>query len=112
MVGNINLNWKPSLRTAILRERLVISPEEFVVTRRDIFGTKTTRLTSGEIEEVEVIQARYGMYGGYAAYGGGTGRVVIRNDRGSIDAGCSALESRGSQVAKRCPCSCPHLGFP
>lgn len=74
-----------TLRAAILRERLVVSPDELVITRCDIFGTKTTRLTSGEIEEVEVIQARYGMSGGYAAFGGGTGRVVIRSDRGSIE---------------------------
>ena len=77
------------LRTAILRERLVVSPDEFVVTRRDIFGTKTTRLTSGEIEEVEVTQARTVMSGGYAAFGGGTGRVAIRSDRGSIDLGAA-----------------------
>ncbi len=75
------------LRTAILRERLVVSPDEIVVTRRDIFGTKTTRLTSGEIEEVEVIQARSVMSGGYATFGGVTQRVVIRSDRGSIELG-------------------------
>lgn len=75
------------LRSAILRERLIVSPDDLVVTRRDIFGTKTTRLTSGEIEEVEVIQAKYGMSGGYAAFGGGTGRVVIRSDRGSLELG-------------------------
>lgn len=76
-----------ALRTAILRERLVVSPDEIVVTRRDIFGTKTTRLTSSEIEEVEVIQARSGMFGGYATFGGVTQRVVIRSDRGSIELG-------------------------
>jgi hypothetical protein len=70
------------LRTVILRERLVVSRDELVVTRRDIFGTKTTRLTSGEIEEVEVIQAKYPE-----VFGGGLGRVLIRNDRGSVKLG-------------------------
>ena len=81
------------LRTAILRERVVVSPDEFVVTRRDIFGTKTTRLTGGEIEEVEVTSARYGIYGGYATFVGGTSRVVIRSDRGSVELG-AALPSK------------------
>lgn len=77
------------IRTAILQEHLVVSPDEFVVTRRDIFGTKTTRLTSGEIEEVEIIQAKYGISAGYAVFGGGTGRVAIRSDRGSIELGAA-----------------------
>ncbi len=77
------------IRSAILRERLVVSPDEFVVTQRDIFGTKTTRLTSGEIEEVEVTQAKWGMLGGFAVIGGGTDRVAIRSDRGSVELGAA-----------------------
>ena len=69
------------IRAAILRERLVVSPDELVVTRRDIFGTKTTRLAGAEVEEV-AIQAGY-----LTGSSGGTShvvRVVIRSDRGSI----------------------------
>jgi hypothetical protein len=77
------------LRTAILRERLIVSPEELVVSRRDIFGTKTTRLTGGEVEEVEVTRAKYGIYGGYATFDGGTGRVAIRSDHGSVEVGAA-----------------------
>lgn len=75
--------------SAILRERLIVSPDELVVTQRDIFGTKTTRLSSGEIEEVEVTQAKYGMLGGFAVIGGGRGRVAIRSDHGSIELGAA-----------------------
>ncbi len=67
------------LRAVILRERLVVSGDELVVTRRDIFGTKTTRLTGAEIEEVEITQA--GIYT--------TSRVVIRSDRGSVELGAA-----------------------
>ncbi|MDP3773414.1 MAG: hypothetical protein Q8Q85_04035 [Gemmatimonadales bacterium] len=77
------------IRSAIVRERLIVSPDDLVVTQRDIFGTKTTRLTSGEIEEVEVIQAKYGMSGGFAVIGGGKGRVAIRSDHGSIELGAA-----------------------
>ena len=77
------------IHSAILRERLIVSPEELVVTRRDIFGTKTTRLTSGEIEEVEVTQAKWGMSYGFAVIGGGNLRVAIRSDRGSIALGAA-----------------------
>lgn len=77
------------LRTAILRERLVVSPDELVVTRQDIFGTKTTRLMADEVEEVEVTHAKRGIYRGYATFGGGTSRVVIRSDRGSIELGAA-----------------------
>ena len=38
------------IRAAILRERLVVSPQEIVVTRRDILGTKTARLAGAEQE--------------------------------------------------------------
>jgi hypothetical protein len=68
------------IRAAILRERLVVSPDELVVTRRDIFGTKTTRLTGAEVEEVALSQVKFPM-----TFGGGTSRVVIRSDRGSIE---------------------------
>ena len=68
------------IRAAILRERLVVSPDEIVVTRRDIFGAKTTRLAGAEVEEVTLIQAGY-----LRAYGSSTNRVVIRSDRGSIE---------------------------
>jgi hypothetical protein len=77
------------IRSVILRERLIVSPDDLVVTQRDIFGTKTTRLSSGEIEEVEVIRAKYGMSGGFAVIGGGTGRVAIRHDHGSIELGAA-----------------------
>ena len=77
------------IRSAILRERLIVSPEEFVVTQRDIFGTKTTRLTSGEIEEVEVTRAKWGMSYGFAVIGGGSLRVSIRSDHGSIELGAA-----------------------
>jgi hypothetical protein len=77
------------LRSAILRERLVVSPDELVVTRRDVFGTKTTRLAAAEIEEVAVSPAKRGLYAGYAAFGGGTDRVVIRSDRASIELGAA-----------------------
>ena len=82
------------IRSAILRERLIVSPDDLVVTQRDIFGTKTTRLTSGEIEEVEVTDARQGIYRGYETFGGGTSRVIIRSDRGSIELG-AALSNPG-----------------
>jgi hypothetical protein len=65
------------IRNAILRERLAVSPNEIVVTRRDVFGTWTTRLAGTEIEEVALNQAR-----GYARL---TSRVVIRSDRRSIE---------------------------
>ena len=77
------------IRSAILRERLIVSPDDLVVTQRDIFGAKTTRLTSGEIEEVEVTKAKWGMLGGFAVIGGGNLRVVIRSDRGSIELGAA-----------------------
>ena len=65
------------IRAAILRERLVVSPDEFVVTRRDVFGTTTSRLAGAEIEEVALNQER--------GYGGLTSRVVVRSDRHSIE---------------------------
>lgn len=77
------------LRTAILRERLVVSQNKLIVTRNDILGTKTTQLMGGEIEEVEVTDARHGIYRGYETFGGGTSRVVIRSDRGSIELGAA-----------------------
>lgn len=77
------------LRTAILRERLVVSQNKLIVTRNDILGTKTTQLMGGEIEEVEVTDARQGIYRGYETLGGGTSRVVIRSDRGSIELGAA-----------------------
>lgn len=77
------------IRSAILRERLIVSRDDLIVTQRDIFGTKTTRLTSGEIEEVEVTQAKWGMSYGFAVIGGGNLRVVIRSDRGSIALGAA-----------------------
>jgi hypothetical protein len=71
------------IRAAVLRERLVVSTEEIVVTRRDIFGTWTTRLAGAEIEEVALIQAGY-----LRAYGsGGESRVEIQRDRGSFQVG-------------------------
>lgn len=77
------------IRGAILRERLIVSPDDLVVTQRDIFGTKTTLLTSGEIEEVEVTKAKWGMSYGFAVIDGGNLRVVIRSDRGSIELGAA-----------------------
>ena len=77
------------IRSAILRERLSVSPDDLVVTQRDIFGTKTTRLTSGEIEEVEVTQAKWGMSYGFAVIGGGNLRVGNRSDHGSIELGAA-----------------------
>ena len=88
------------LRTAILRERLVVSPDEVVVTRRDIFGTKTTRLKGSEIEEVVMARARYGIYGGYATFGGGTSRVVIRGDRGSAELGAALSKEKDEEEVK------------
>ena len=79
----------PLLRTAILREHLIVSPDKLIVTRGDIFGTKTTRLMGSEIEEVEVTDARHGIYRGLATFGGGRDRVVIRSDRGSIALGAA-----------------------
>lgn len=70
------------IRAAILRERLVVSPDEIVITRRDVFGTKTTRLAGAEVEEVALIQSGY-----LRAYGSGKNRVVIRSNRGSIELG-------------------------
>ena len=67
------------IRAAILRERLVVSPMEIAVTRRDIFGTKTTRLAGAEVGDVALMQAWH--LTGYS----GTSRVVIRSDRGSIE---------------------------
>jgi hypothetical protein len=68
------------LRNAIFRERLVVSPDQIVMNRRDVFGTRTVRLTGAEIEEVALVRAGY-----LRAYGGGTSRVVIRSDRRSIE---------------------------
>lgn len=65
------------MRAAILRERLVVSPHEIVVTRRDIFGTKTTRLAGAEIEDVALVHAK--------GFGRFTSRVAIQSDRGSIE---------------------------
>ena len=78
------------MRAAILRERLVVSPDEIVVTRRDVFGTTTTRLKGAEVEEVALIEAGY-----LRAFGsGGKSRVVIRSDRGSFLVG-EALSKPG-----------------
>lgn len=82
------------IRSAILRERLIVSPDDFIVTQRDLFGTKTTRLSSGEIEEVEVTKAKRGMSYGFAVIGGGNLRVVIRSDRGSIELGAALLKPK------------------
>ena len=79
----------PLLRTAVLRERLVVSPDKLTVTRNDILGTKTTQLMGAEIEEVEVTDSRQGIYRGYETFGGGTRRVIIRSDRGSIELGAA-----------------------
>ena len=68
------------IRNAILRERLLVSPDEIVVHRRDVFGPRTVRLTGAEIEEVALVRSGY-----LRAYGGGTSRVVIRSDRRSIE---------------------------
>ena len=69
------------LRDAILRERLVVSRDELVVTRRDIFGTKTTRMTSSEIEQVDVTRPlSESIFGGKTSTSAGTARVVIRSD--------------------------------
>jgi hypothetical protein len=88
-VGLLGFLLPLPFRSAILRERLVVSPQELVFTRRDIFGTKIIRLPASEIEEVEVVEAKRGFYGGYAAIGGGTLRVAIRSDRQSIEAGAA-----------------------
>ena len=77
------------IRSAVLREDLVVSPDDLVVTRRDLFGTTITRLTSREIEEVEVIQGKHGLTGRFAVIGGGSDRVAIRSDRGSIELGAT-----------------------
>ena len=37
------------IRAVILREQLLVSPDEIIVTRRDVFGTKTSRLAGAEI---------------------------------------------------------------
>jgi hypothetical protein len=55
------------------RERLVVSAQEVVLTRRSLLGTSTVRLPADEIEEV-VTEAAIG----------GSQRVVIRGDRGSL----------------------------
>lgn len=70
------------IRAAILRERLVVSPHELVVTRRDVFGTRTTRLKGADVEEVALIQTGY-----LRAYGSSTNRVAVRGDHGSIELG-------------------------
>ncbi|HUG16480.1 MAG TPA: hypothetical protein VMM78_15860, partial [Thermomicrobiales bacterium] len=77
------------IRSAILREHVTVSPDDLVVTTRDLLGTRTTRMTSGEIEEVEVVRGKYGMYGGFAVIGGGRDRVAIRSDHGSIELGAT-----------------------
>ena len=71
------------IRAAILRERLVVSADEIIFTRRDFFGNRTIRLAGAEIEEVSLIQAGY-----LRAYGSsGESRIVIRSDRRSIELG-------------------------
>jgi hypothetical protein len=55
------------------RDRLVVSAHEVVLTRRGLFGARTLRLPADEIEEVVTESAS-----------GGSQRVVIRGDRGSI----------------------------
>lgn len=70
----------PIIRNAVLRERMVVSPDEIVVNRRDVFGTRGIRLTGAEIEEITLVRVGY-----LRAYGGGTSRVVIRSDRRAIE---------------------------
>jgi hypothetical protein len=55
------------------RDRLVVSAHEVVLTRRGLFGARTLPLPADEIEEVVTESAS-----------GGSQRVVIRGDRGSI----------------------------
>ena len=69
-------------------QRLVVSPDGLILTRRGIFGTNTTRLQADEIEEVEIAPYMKSPLGGYAE-----GRVlVIRSDRGSVELGAARSE--------------------
>ncbi len=65
------------------RERLVVSPDELVLTRRGIFGTNTIRLQANEIEEVEITRV---------TTLGVAGRIVVRSDRGSVEFGAVRSE--------------------
>ena len=72
-----------SLFAAPRRQRLVVSPDGLVLTRRGIFGTNTTRLQADEIEEVEITPYMKSPLGGYVELR----VVVIRSDRGSVELG-------------------------
>jgi len=72
---------------AVHHERLVVSPDGLVLTRRGIFGTNTIHLKADEIEEVEITRDSKSKLGGSAA-----GRVVIRSDRGSVELGAMHSE--------------------
>ena len=72
---------------AVHHERLVVSPEELVLTRRGIFGTNTIRFQAGEVEEVEITRDSKSTLGGAAA-----GRIMIRSDRGSVVLGAMRSE--------------------
>lgn len=76
------------IRATTYREQIVISSSEFVISQIDSSGTKTTRLTSAEIEEVALIALRYPR-----SFHDSMSRVVIRSDRGSIVLGATLLKA-------------------
>ena len=72
---------------AVHHERLLVSPDELVLTRRGIFGTNTIRLQADGIEEVEIARDTKSKFGGATA-----GRVAIRSDLGSLELGAMRSE--------------------
>ena len=72
---------------AVHHERLLVSPDELVLTRRGNFGTNTIRLQADGIEEVEIARDTKSKFGGATA-----GRVAIRSDRGSVELGAMRSE--------------------
>ncbi len=65
-------------------ERLVVSPDELVLTRRGVFGSNTIRLQANEIEEVEITRMNFELLVGSS--------IVVRSDRGSVEFGAERSE--------------------
>lgn len=71
------------------RDRVVVSRDGLVLTRRGIFGTNTIRLRADEIEDVEIARHMKSPLGGYVEFP----IVVIRSDRGSFELGAVRSET-------------------
>ncbi len=70
----------PAALFIVIHERLIVSPDELVLTRRSVLGTNTIHLQANEIEEVEIMRKELGL-------GLVVRSIVVRSDRGSVEFG-------------------------